>query len=129
MSEQALNPTPANKPAASEETRGITLTPPIDILETENEILVLADMPGVKPEDVDLRFENGELNVHGRRTGSDNTQSAKNWEASPTSYFRSFRITEHIAADKIEAEMKNGVLTLKLPKVEAVKPRRIAVKG
>ena len=45
----------------------MTVTPRVDVLETENEFLVLADLPGVKPDDVDVRFEKGELTVHGRR--------------------------------------------------------------
>jgi HSP20 family protein len=111
-----------NAEAAAEESRAITVSPRIDILETDQELLVHADMPGVKTGDVDVRFENGELSVHGRR-------NVRAWDNAATNYFRSFRITERIATDKIEAQLKNGVLTLKLPKVEAVKPRRIAVKG
>jgi HSP20 family protein len=104
-------------PNGTEETRTLTLTPRVDVLETDDEIVVLADFPGVEPADVDIRFENGELAVHGRRANG------------AASYFRNFRITEQVAADKIEAELKQGVLTLRLPKVEAIKPRRIAVKG
>jgi len=110
-------------PASADETRSITISPRIDVLETDHELLVHADMPGVKTGDVDIRFENGELSVHGRRNG----RAA--WDNGATNYFRNFRVTERIAADKIEAHLTNGVLTLKLPKVEAVKPRRIAVKG
>ena len=113
----------------SSDTRGVTLAPRIDILETEDELLLLADMPGVLPDDVDVRFENGELTVHGRRTPAhvDKTRASLEYEAG--SYFRTFRLAEHIAADRIQAELKNGVLTLHLPKVEAVKPRRISVRG
>jgi len=99
------------------DTRTVTLAPRVDVLETDDELVVLADFPGVAPSDLDIRFENGELAVHGRR------------ENGVASYFRNFRINEQVAADKIEAELKQGVLTLRLPKVEAVKPRRIAVKG
>jgi HSP20 family protein len=131
MAEQALER--ANGPAqpipVEGETRAVTVAPRVDILETDDEILVFADMPGVAAQDVDIRFENGELTVHGRRTAShpDKEKAAREFEV--TSYFRSFQVTEQIAADRIEAELKNGVLTLHLPKVEAVKPRRIAVKG
>ncbi len=104
-------------PNGTEDARTVTLTPRVDVLETEDELFVLADFPGVEPADLDVRFENGELTVHGRRSNG------------AASYFRNFRVTEQVAADKIEAELKQGVLTLRLPKVEAVKPRRIAVKG
>lgn len=117
---EKANGTPRAARADEGEARAVTLAPRVDILETDDEFLLLADLPGVRPEDVDIRFENGELAVHGRRTagGSD-----------VASYFRTFRLSEQIAADRVEAGLKNGVLTVHLPKVEAVKPRRIAVKG
>lgn len=126
---ETVNNGPAAKPVPVDDTRAVTVAPRVDVLETEDELLVLADMPGVRPADVDIRFENGELAVHGRRQAShpDKPQAAA--ESFALSYFRTFRLTEQIAADRIEAELKNGVLTLRLPKVEAVKPRRIAVKG
>jgi HSP20 family protein len=108
-------------PANETEERSVTLSPRVDVLETENEFLVLADMPGVKPDDVDVRFEKGELAVHGRRPA---TQAE-----TPTTYHRAFSVADTVAADKITAELKAGVLTIRLPKVEAVKPKRIAVTG
>jgi HSP20 family protein len=100
--------------------RGGAVSPRVDVLETENEYLVLADIPGTKPEDVDIRFEQGELTVHGRRT---------NRSDEFTSYHRRFAVADTVSADKISAEMKAGVLTIRLPKVEAVKPKRILVNG
>jgi HSP20 family protein len=107
---------------ADQETqdRGLAVAPRVDVLETENEFLVLADMPGTKPEDVDVRFEDGELSVHGRRA------TRKDEFAT---YHRVFAVADTVAADKIAAELKAGVLTIHLPKVEAVKPKRIAVNG
>jgi HSP20 family protein len=107
-------------PAEVAEERAVTVGPRVDVLETENEFLVLADVPGVKPEDVDVRFERGELTVHGRRP------AARDYE---TNYHRVFAVADTVAADKISADLKNGVLTIRLPKVEAVKPKRIAVTG
>ncbi len=115
MAEHAL--TKPESQNGTDETRTVTFTPRVDVLETDDELVLLADFPGVAPADLDIRFENGELSVHGRRTNG------------VASYFRNFRITEQVAADKIEADLKQGVLTLRLPKVEAIKPRRIAVKG
>lgn len=100
--------------------RSMALSPRVDVLETENEYLVLADMPGTKPEDVDVRFEQGELTVHGRR-------EARKDEF--TTYHRVFSVADTVSADKISAELKAGVLTIHLPKIEAVKPKRIAVQG
>ncbi|WP_439632196.1 Hsp20/alpha crystallin family protein [Gemmata sp.] len=110
-----------NGPAAPAEERSVTVGPRVDVLETEGEFLVVADMPGVKPGDVDIRFERGELSVHGRRPATR--------EYDPTNYHRVFRVAETVAADRITAELKVGVLTVHLPKVEAVKPKRIAVTG
>ena len=132
MAEKALeraNGVAQPAPAAEGEPRAVAVTPRVDVLETDDELLVFADMPGVAPEDVDIRFENGELTVHGRRAASHPDKARAGREYDVTGYFRSFRVAEQIAADRIEAELKNGVLTLHLPKVEAVKPRRIAVKG
>jgi HSP20 family protein len=107
----------------------VTVTPRADVLETDDEFLVLADLPGVTPDGIDIRFENGELTLHGRRAADHAEKARALWEYEVTNYFRTFRLTEHIAADRIEAELKNGVLALHLPKAEAVKPRRIAVRG
>lgn len=101
----------------------------VDILETDDELYLFADMPGVLPDDVDVRFENGELAVHGRRSPSHADKQRVLWEAEAPGYFRTFRVTERVDADKIEADLKDGVLKLRLPKAEAAKPRRIAVKG
>jgi HSP20 family protein len=113
---------PANAvPAEVAEERAVTVGPRVDVLETENEFLVVADMPGVKPGDVDVRFEKGELTVHGRRP------AAREYET--THYHRVFAVADSVAADKITADLKSGVLTIRLPKTEAVKPKRIAVTG
>ena len=102
---------------------------PVDILETADELLLLADMPGVKPGDVDVRFENGELTIHGRRMSLRSERRAILSEYEPTHTHRSFRVSQDIAADRIQAELKNGLLTVRLPKAESAKPRKIAVKG
>jgi HSP20 family protein len=125
---RAVEPTRQAIPTTPE-TRAVTVTPRADVLDTDDEFLVLADLPGVTPDGIDIRFENGELTLHGRRAADHGEKPRALWEYEVTNYFRTFRLTEHIAADRIEAELKNGVLTLHLPKAEAVKPRRIAVKG
>src|SRR5262245_52991263 len=116
------SPTPQGEVLEREELeRAVTVSPRVDVLETENEFLVLADMPGVKPEDVDIRFEKGELAVHGRRAAGRNSEA--------TAYHRTFAVADSVAANKITADLKAGVLTIRLPKVESVKPKRIAVRG
>ena len=101
--------------------RAVAVNPRVDVLETENEYLIFADVPGVRPEDVDIRFEKGELALHGRRPSG--------CEFETTAYHRTFAVDDTVAPDKITAELKSGVLTIHLPKVEAVKPRKIAVKA
>jgi len=113
----------------TEATRGLTFTPRVDIVETADELLLCADMSGVKPDDVDIHFENGELLLNGRvgpRQGEANYLLA---EYGLGDFYRAFSINETVDSDKITAELKHGVLTVHLPKSEAVKPRKIAVKG
>jgi HSP20 family protein len=129
MAETALQKDTSNGLSASEITRGVTVTPPVDILETEDELLLFADLPGVTQEDVDIRFENGELTLHARRAPAAGNREAWLLENETGDYFRAFRISEQVDASRIWAELKNGVLTLHLPKLEAAKPRKITVKG
>jgi len=96
--------------------RTATVRPRVDILETASEFLLVADMPGVSPADVDLSFDKGELTLRGSRNGTRAVQ-----------FERAFTVSDVVAADKIAAEIKDGVLTVKLPKTEVVKPRKIAV--
>ena len=116
-------------PATENGEAAVVARPRVDILETEQDLLIRADLPGVKPADVDVRFENGELTIHGRRNPTNADKKLSLWEYEPAHYHRAFRLSEDVAADKIEAELKNGVLTVRLPKAEAAKPRRITVKG
>jgi HSP20 family protein len=129
MAETTLQKSDGNGVATAEVTRGLTYTPRVDILETEEELLLFADMPGVKEGEVDIRFESGELTLHARRPKPPVPAEAWLWESQAGDFFRSFRITEQVSADKIWAELKNGVLTLHLPKAETAKPRKIAVKA
>jgi HSP20 family protein len=112
-----------------EATRGASFTPRVDICETEHELTLFADMPGVGAEDVNVHFENGELTVHGRCPARHDSKDFLLQEYGVGDFFRAFTISEHVDSDRIAAELKNGVLTLHLPKSEKVKPKRIAVKG
>lgn len=127
MADQVINDPDTG--AADSAATGLVERPRVDILETDQDVLLLADLPGVRPNDVDVRFENGELTIHGRRTPTNAGKRRALWEYEPAHYHRVFRLTEDVAADRIEAELKNGVLRVRLPKAETAKPRRIAVKG
>jgi HSP20 family protein len=113
----------------SETTRGVTFTPRVDIVETADELWLCADLPGVQPEAVDVRFENGELLLHGRCPQRQSGGKFLVSEYEVGDFYRAFTVSENIDTDKISAELKNGVLTVRLPKSEAVKPRKITVKG
>jgi HSP20 family protein len=109
---------------------GVQFTPRVDIYETDKELLLFADIPGVKPDDVDLRFENGELLLHarvGQQEQANRGQLLAEYEEGD--FYRVFTINESIDSAKIHGECKNGVLTVHLPKVEAVQPRQISVKA
>jgi HSP20 family protein len=111
-----------------EATRGgSTFTPRVDIYETDQELVLLADLPGVRPEDVDLRYERGELILHGKVKPRDGRTYLLN-EYEVGDFYRAFTIHESIDHGHIAAEVKNGVLTVHLPKAEPAKPRQIAVR-
>jgi HSP20 family protein len=130
MADMTLNKTePKNNVNAPEATRGTFYTPRVDIFETPDELVLCADMPGVKSGDVDVRFENGELVLHGRCQPRHPEHDFLLYEYGIGDFYRAFTIGQDIDADKISAELKQGVLTVHLPKSEQVKPRRITVQG
>ena len=109
--------------------RRVTYTPAVDILELPTELVLMLDMPGVKPADVEINFERGELTVQGKRQRGECKGECLVEEVEVGDYYRAFLISHDVAADKVGAELKNGVLTIHLPRTEAALPRRIAVKG
>jgi len=104
-------------------------SPRVDIFETESELLMFADMPGVQPHDVDLRYEQGELIVQGKVSPSVESGHAILSEFEDGDFYRVFQIHESIDSTRIEAECKNGVLTVHLPKAESAKPKQVTVKA
>ena len=106
-----------------------TAAPACDIYESENEILVVADMPGVSTEAVNVRLENGELLLEGRRESSVESGSYVSVEYRDHDYRRRFTMPFGIDSDRIGAELRNGVLQVHLPKSQAHKPRRISIRA
>jgi HSP20 family molecular chaperone IbpA len=104
-------------------------TPRVDIFETEAELVMFADMPGVSPKDIDLRYEQGELILQGKVTPCPHTGHLILGEFEDGDYYRVFQIHESIDSTRIEAECKNGVLTVHLPKAESAKPKQVTVKA
>jgi len=115
----------------AEETRpGLVFTPAVDIFETEKEIALLADMPGVKAEDLNIDLHENVLTLDGEVNapeGADEVDVIREYRTGK--YRRQFTLSQMIDQSKIDAEMKDGVLRLRLPKVEAATPRKITVKG
>ena len=109
---------------------GRVYTPPVDIVEQPDGLLLLADVPGVDGSDIDIQYENGLLTIHGKvKPRQQDRSRCLLCEYGVGDYYRSFTIGEGIDANRIEAELREGVMRLHLPKSEALKPRKIAVKG
>jgi HSP20 family protein len=120
----------AGEAAAPEATRGgIYYTPRVDICETADEVMLVCDMPGVKPQDLDVRFEKGDLSLYGKVQPRQAPAEYLEEEYGVGDFYRCFAIAPEIDAAKISAECRNGVLTVHLPKQEKVKPKRVAVKA
>lgn len=116
-------------PSNREETRSQEryITPPVDIYETEDGLLVKADLPGVAKEGLDVRVENSLLTIRGKAAHAAPGDPVYQ-EYELVNFFRQFELNERVDQSKISAELKHGVLTLTLPKAEEVKPRQIEVK-
>ncbi|MGC3969702.1 MAG: Hsp20/alpha crystallin family protein [Pirellulales bacterium] len=102
--------------------------PPVDIVELPDEIVLTAEVPGAAGDQIDVRFEDGELRLEAPVAVRHVGRSFLLEEYAVGSYVRSFRLGQAIDAVRISAEYVGGVLTLHLPKVDAAKPRRIAVR-
>src|ERR1700693_2877487 len=104
-------------------------SPAVDILETENAIVLKADVPAVDPKDIDIEVQNQTLTVKGQRQ-FDKSEASKGFhriERSFGSFVRSFTVPTSVDTEKVSADYKNGVLTISLPKKEAAKPRQIKI--
>ena len=98
-----------------------TIAPAVDIFEGADETWVVADMPGVKKADLHVELEHDELRIRATPTGF--FDAGKHLELA-----RAFRLPPGIDAEKVSADLKDGVLTLKLPKPQELKPRKIDVR-
>jgi HSP20 family protein len=111
-----------------EETRSQEryVTPPVDIYETAEGLVVKADLPGVARDGLDLQVENNLLTIRAR-AGHAAPGELLYREYELANFFRQFELTDRVDQQKISADLRNGVLTLSLPKAEEAKPRRIDV--
>jgi len=115
-------------PARREETRAQEryITPPVDIFETKDGLTVVADLPGVEQKALDVRVADGILTIQGKTAHvAPGTPIEREFEL--LNFYRQFELPEEIDSDKIAAELKHGVLALRLPKKEKAKPRKVEV--
>jgi HSP20 family protein len=116
--------------AGPERTRGgVYFTPRVDIYEDDNELRLYADIPGARCEDIDLRYEKGELVLHAKVERRERPGQVLLTEYEEGDFFRAFTIHESIDPARIEAQCKNGVLTVHLPKAESARPKQVQVRG
>jgi len=128
MTEQVTK-TKASELSKPEPARGsgTYFTPRVDVWETEQDLLFQADMPGVMPDDISLHYEQGVLTLHGRVHPSEPRGRAVLNEFEVGDYFRTFAVHDEVDASKITADYRQGVLTVRLPKREEIKPRKINI--
>jgi HSP20 family protein len=113
----------------SQESNLTSWAPAVDIFENEHELVVKADLPDVRPEELDIRVENNILTIRGERKFEKKVDE-KNYlrvERSYGSFARSFSLANTVNSEAIKADYKDGVLTLLIPKREEAKPKQIKV--
>ena len=131
MAEQEMQKREASSPVETERTQAKKVfIPRVDICETKDAIVLLADMPGVDEKSIDITLEKNVLTLLGR-VGPDTYEGyrAAYVEYDAGDYERAFTLSDEIDRDRIDASVKNGVLRLTLPKAEPVKLRKINVKS
>ena len=104
-------------------------TPAVDIYESEHDLVLKAELPGVDPKDVDVRVEDGSLFLKGERKFEKEVkeEAYHRVERSYGSFTRTFTLPSSVDAEKVSAEYKDGVLTLRMPKKEEAKPKTIKI--
>jgi HSP20 family protein len=104
--------------------------PPVDVFENKDAVQIMAELPGVKPEDVKISLENNVLTIRGekRQTAEEKTDHVHRYERYYGVFERSFTVPSTVDAEHIKASYDLGVLTIRLPKLEKAKPRQIEVK-
>lgn len=129
MAEKTVAMADDSPSTTAEETRAMErhVTPAVDIYETQEGLVLMADLPGVDQENLEIRSDNNVLTIWGvSQPAASGELVSREYEL--VNYYRRFELGEMIDQGKITAELKHGVLTLHLPKAEAAKARQIEVK-
>lgn len=127
MTNEHEQPVPTR--ADTEVTREVRqFVPSVDIYETDEGLVLVADVPGVESEGLDVKLEKNILTIYGQTAPADvGERELARAEYEPGDYQRSFTLSEEIDQDKIEASLKDGVLSLRLPKAKKALARKIAI--
>ena len=121
-----------NSDSSNYASEGGEFSPRMDMKETENAFIVKLMMPGIEKDDIDISITDGVLTIKGEsKEEAENEDEKSSWlvrEMKHYSYYRAVRLPSEVTAENAEAEYKNGILKLTLPKAEEVKPKSIPVK-
>lgn len=127
MSDTVKQESQVEGPQVERTQSGMTYTPRVDILETEEQLTLYADLPGVSLEDLDIQFEDRQLTIHGCIQPQHESVKYLRAEYGVGDFYRVFAIGQDINPSKISAELSGGVVRINLPKADVVMPRKISV--
>lgn len=115
--------------AQGEEVSNRNWVPPVDIQETEDGYRLLAELPGLTKEDINITLENNVLRLSGERKFERDVkkESFHRIERTYGTFSRAFALPQQVSSEKVQASFENGILTLTIPKAEQAKPRKIAI--
>ena len=127
MSDTTLNYPQQN--GVTQARAGLSFTPHFDLWENDNEFQLIGDLPGVDSQDLEIQFENQELRIHAKVAPRQSNVNYLQEEYGIGDFYRSFTVGESVDGTAVAAELKDGVLTVHLPKRPDVRPRKIEVKA
>lgn len=124
-----FNRTTSNSHALRTEDAFGAWAPPVDIFERQDQLIIRAEVPGVRKEDMDVRIENGVLTLHGERRQETDVkeENAHRLERLYGAFTRSFSLPTTVDAAKVAATYKDGILEVSVPKAETAKPKRVEI--
>ncbi|MEZ4268198.1 MAG: Hsp20/alpha crystallin family protein [Myxococcota bacterium] len=126
LTNQTLSPSRETQGAAEETRERPTITPPVDVYENDAELLLIADLPGVARDAIELNLEDGALTLSARRTRLIEGAVLGD-EIGDGDYLRSFRLPRGLDLESVKAELDSGTLKIRLPKAKEFRPRQIAI--
>ena len=125
--EKSGSPDKSGEKSLATRDQAVYIAPPVDIFENEDSLIVVADLPGVDKDGVDIRVEDHILTIKGNARYTQPVYVLRQ-EFTLQNYYRQFQLSDEVDQSKISAESKNGVLTITLPKAEKSQPKQIKVK-